>query len=344
MDVTHNGVFLHHIHPNAFIDSPEFKLSQLSERDQSLTKQTTASEMTAGKTCSNCKQVLVEIEADTSIKRPTSATSNRSTNLLMNKSESKTRTYSSKKHRKNCSVKPHQINDRSKKEIRGDILFIDSPTKEKLGFPSANKLNKLAQVTITASENCKLLCWKRNLLVEETLANNPRLKTIFDNLIGRDLVQKLCCVHEEQQKKQQQIIGELQSDSQKCPITPCTIGKLLAHNPLKGDNLLSKLREANLLNAYPYIPHESLFYLNPSMNQYNRNLNIGLTGVLSQDLMTKPLLPTSRIDPYLNYHHPLLHGQTAELVQPGERPATATQQSRKSIVKVSSGDRGDGNV
>ena len=332
LDVTHNNVFLHHIYPNDFIDSPEFKLSQLySERRQSPVRQTTRplSTETAGKTCSNCKQVLVEIEGGTSINRPASAT--RSIDLSINKGktceDTRTRSKLPKQHSKGCAIKLHTT-DRSKHEISGDVLLIDSPIKEKLGFASANKLSKLAQVTITASENCKLLCWKRNLLVEETLANNLRLKTIFNNLIGKDIIQKLYCVNEEQRKKQQQIIGE--SGAAKGQTTPCPASKLLAHNPLKGDNLLSKFREANLLNAYPYIPHESLIYLN-QMSQYNRNLSIGLTGVLNADL-TKPTAQLNQMHPYLNYYHPLLHGQAIlnpSLVLPNLTSQTNDQQQQQ---------------
>lgn len=346
LDVTHNGVFLHHIYPNDFIDSPEFKLSQLySERRDSLasrptTRPLTTSE-TAGKTCSNCKQVFVDIENGSSINRQTSAASARSINLSMNKSGSKGRPQprtQPKARSKSGAVKPQQIDDRSKREIGGaaDVLFIDSPIKEKLGFASASKLNKLAQVTITASENCKLLCWKRNLLVEETLANNLRLKTIFLNLIGKDIIQKLYCVNEEQRKKQQQIIGE--SGAQKDQTTPCPSSKLLAHNPLKGDNLLSKFREVNLLNAYPYIPHESLIYL----NQYNRNLNIGLTGVLNQDLMTKAApaaSQTNQMHPYLNYYHPLLNSQAIlnpSLVLPNLSRQASDQQQQFNSLEINS--------
>lgn len=321
LDVTHNGVFLHHIYPNDFIDSPEFKLSQLySERRESLANLLTTRPLTTrptsaetGKTCSNCKQVFVDIENGSSIKRQASAASARSVQLSTNpgsktsKDNGKPRTpprAQVKGRSKSAAVKPQLIDDRPKRDVSNqtaDILFIDSPIKEKLGFGTAEKVNKLAQVTITASENCKLLCWKRNLLVEETLANNLRLKTIFNNLIGRDIIQKLYCVNEEQRKKQQQIIGE--SGPQKGQTVPCPASKLLAHNPLKGDNLLSKFREVNLLNAYPYtpfIPHESLIYL----NQYNRNLNIGLAGVLNQDL--KAPAPGQM---NLNYYQSLLNSQ-----------------------------------
>ena len=343
LDVTHNGVFLHHIYPNDFVDSPEFKLSQLSERRHSLARQSTrplsANLETPGKTCSNCKQVFVQIESGTrTTDRPASATSGRSTKMSMNRSDSKTGKNTDKsgahpsQKRKSCAVKPQQTedrphfrqtDDRSKRELSRDILYIDSPIKEKLGFASASKL---AQVTITASENCKLLCWKRSLLVEETLANNLRLKTIFNNLIGRDIIQKLYCVNEEQRKKQQQIIGESQNGSQKGQTTPCPTGKLLAHNPLRGDNLLSKLRETNLLTAYPYVPHESLIYL----NQYNRNL--GLAGVL-------PVNQTNQMHPYPNYYHPFLHAQAIlnpPLVLPNSASLANDQQQQFTNLEINS--------
>lgn len=113
-----------------------------------------------------------------------------------------------------------------------------------------------------------------------------------------------CFYDKEQRRQQQKEIGESQTNLKNqmtsnlsstnllaTPQTPLSTNacnaKLLAHNlhnPLRGDNLFSKFREVNLLNSFPYVPHESWIYL----NQYNRNMNIGLHGFLNQPNMINP--------------------------------------------------------
>ena len=309
LDVLQNDIFLHHIFPNDFIDSPEFKYIELYSENEQLSKQQTrpsdskATNVQTNRTCSNCKQVLIEIDSSTNKSNDTSQPINLSMNNKLSSSscirsnerrkKSVSESHPPTKHPKNC-VLNHQMDNNRSKTTRAtkNRLSIDSPLKEKI--VEFGSVNKLAQVTITASENCKLLCWKRDLLVNDTLSANPRLKVIFSNLVGKDIINKLYLVNE-QRTKQQQTIGESQDDQQQTNQMTPIFSKLLAHNPLKGDNLLSKFREINLLNAYPYIPHESMMYLSP----YNRNLNIGL---MNQEALLKQsadLLPA--INPYLNY-------------------------------------------
>lgn len=310
LDVSHNSVHLHQIYPNDFIDSPEFKYIEIYSNENSSNQpfksftqlSSENADLKANKTCSNCKQVFIEIDNKSNKIKQTQPI-----NLSMNKidqNNEKAKLNLKQHYRKNSAFNK-QIDRSNEIYKEKDVgLSIDSPMNEKFG-----SLNKLAQVTITASENCKLLCWKRSLLVQDTLKNNVRLRTLFNNLIGKDIIHKLYLVNEEQRKQQQQIISETQANqtNSKDALSANLTSKLLAHNPLLGDNLLSKMREINLLNACPYIPlipNESLMYL----GQYNRNLNIGLTGinqsgVLNQDLLLKqsPNL-ISNINPYLTYH------------------------------------------
>ena len=297
-----NNIHLHQIYPNDFIDSPEFKYVEcyLNSNLKNLNRQQSKQQQTYPLTtffnsmnesgeekriCLNCKQILIEIEEDDSLinKRPINLSSINKNAEQLSKKATKTKKIDklhSKNHQKNC-IFNKQLAENS------CATFENSPIKDK-----HYSINKLAQVTITASENCKLLCWKRALLVNDTLANNSRLKTIFDNLIGKDIIHKLYLVNEEQRRQQQQIIGDSQTndeDDDKNVLNFNSNKLLVAHNPLKGD--LNKLKELSLLNAYPspFIPHDSLMY---GLGQYNRTMN--------QDLILKQHL-ISNFNPYLNY-------------------------------------------
>jgi hypothetical protein len=182
------------------VDSPEFRFIETYTRKQNpLSKQTfpltiaassTTNNTIETRTCSNCKQILID-NHDTLINRSNAQQPLKHakvTNLLMNNrmnifnkfrkqiAKNNNNKLINLKHKKNCIFvdEQSQMNNQSK-----DTLSIDSPMK----FDS---VNKLSQVTITAaSENCKLLVWKRDRLVNDTLANNLRLRVIFDNLIGK---------------------------------------------------------------------------------------------------------------------------------------------------------------
>lgn len=64
--------------------------------------------------------------------------------------------------------------------------FIDSPEYESCPIGS----DKLFQVSITAQESCRYLCWPRRRLYN-VLRQNPTMGTILRNLVGRDIALKL---------------------------------------------------------------------------------------------------------------------------------------------------------
>ncbi|XP_023228947.1 blood vessel epicardial substance-like isoform X1 [Centruroides sculpturatus] len=69
--------------------------------------------------------------------------------------------------------------------------FIDSPEWEACPTDS----DKLFQVTVTALEPCRLLCWQRRR-IRQVLKNNQFLDIIMYNLIGKDITHKLYSLNE----------------------------------------------------------------------------------------------------------------------------------------------------
>lgn len=61
----------------------------------------------------------------------------------------------------------------------------------------------LAQVSISAVEACRYVTWKRKQLIEETFAHNYRLNCVMNNLIGKDITNKLYLINEAQQAGKQ---------------------------------------------------------------------------------------------------------------------------------------------
>lgn len=202
LDVTQQSLLLHQIFPNDFVDSPEYRFAELYLRKQNqfgetypFTTYDNKINNSKDKTCSDCSKQKTLIDNS-------SIDENRSMNKISRCKSSNKKGNEKKddgkktknihlKHPKYCVFNEDMNNRSIKKEIC--LSIDDSPIKDKLEF---RRIDKLAQVTITATENCKLLCWNRDLLVKDTLANNPRLKSIFNNLIGKDIITKLYLVNE----------------------------------------------------------------------------------------------------------------------------------------------------
>ncbi|CAM1293148.1 BVES (predicted) [Pycnogonum litorale] len=70
--------------------------------------------------------------------------------------------------------------------------FIDSPEWEASTFDR----DQIFQVTVTAIEKCVYFCWTRKSL-EQIFKANPVLHSIINNLIGRDITNKLYSVNEQ---------------------------------------------------------------------------------------------------------------------------------------------------
>lgn len=69
--------------------------------------------------------------------------------------------------------------------------FVDSPEWESC----TTNTDKRFQVTLTATEPCQLLCWRRKELLT-ILANNQFLDVVLYNLIGKDITHKLYSLNE----------------------------------------------------------------------------------------------------------------------------------------------------
>ncbi|GIY99968.1 blood vessel epicardial substance [Caerostris extrusa] len=70
--------------------------------------------------------------------------------------------------------------------------FVDSPEWESC----ASNTDKRFQVTLTATEPCRLLCWGRKELLT-LLDSNPFLKVVMHHLIGKDITHKLYSLNEQ---------------------------------------------------------------------------------------------------------------------------------------------------
>ncbi|CAL1273496.1 unnamed protein product [Larinioides sclopetarius] len=77
--------------------------------------------------------------------------------------------------------------------------FVDSPEWESC----ASNTDKRFQVTLTAIEPCKLLCWGRKELLS-LLDGNPLLKVVMHHLIGKDITHKLYSLNEQHQLQDKQ--------------------------------------------------------------------------------------------------------------------------------------------
>ncbi|GLH03039.1 Blood vessel epicardial substance [Gryllus bimaculatus] len=70
--------------------------------------------------------------------------------------------------------------------------FIDSPEWE----ANHDTSDDVFQVTITAEQECVYICWPR-IKLERVLRHRPLLKTVLDNIIGKDITHKLYSLNEQ---------------------------------------------------------------------------------------------------------------------------------------------------
>ncbi|XP_067011153.2 popeye domain-containing protein 2-like [Anabrus simplex] len=82
--------------------------------------------------------------------------------------------------------------------------FIDSPEWE----ANHDNSDDVFQVTITAEQECVYICWPR-LKLERVLRHRPLLKTVLDNIIGKDITHKLYSLNEQLGATQSTDIGGL---------------------------------------------------------------------------------------------------------------------------------------
>ncbi|XP_022254969.1 uncharacterized protein LOC106470633, partial [Limulus polyphemus] len=117
--------------------------------------------------------------------------------------------------------------------------FVDSPEWEGCSLDSG----KLYQVTLTAVEPCRYICWPRRDL-EQFLNVNPFMRVILHNLIGKDITKKLYSLNEFHQPSERQAPTSSASDWWRYQI-PRSLSVDAVHTGTKGHvrSLLWKARD-----------------------------------------------------------------------------------------------------